>query len=42
MNILNSSESMLSVMMSDPDPRFKNSKFLHFLKRIQNGELVIH
>jgi len=25
---------MLEVMMSDPDPRFQNSQFLHFLKRI--------
>lgn len=32
---------MLNVMMNDPDPRFQNSQFLHFLKRIQNGELVI-
>lgn len=36
-NILNSSDSMLNVMMSDPDPRFQNSKFIHFLKRIKNG-----
>lgn len=36
-NILNSSSSMLEVMMNDPDPRFKNSQFLHFLKRIQEG-----
>lgn len=27
--------------MSDPDPRFQNSQFLHFLKRIQKGDLVI-
>jgi hypothetical protein len=40
-NILNSSSSMLDVMMNDPDPRFQNSQFLHFLKRIQKGELVI-
>jgi hypothetical protein len=40
-NILTSSNSMLEVMMSDPDPRFQNSQFLHFLKRIQKGELVI-
>lgn len=40
-NILNSSSSMLEVMMNDPDPRFQNSQFLHFLKRIQKGELVI-
>jgi len=38
---LNSSESMLDVMMNDPDPRFQNSQFLHFLKRIQKGEIVI-
>ena len=40
-NILNSSSSMLDVMMNDPDPRFQNSQFLHFLKRIQKGEVVI-
>lgn len=40
-NILNSSSSMLEVMMNDPDPRFQNSQFLHFLKRIQKGEVVI-
>lgn len=40
-NILNSSESMLEVMMNDPDPRFQNSQFLHFLKRIQKGDVVI-
>jgi hypothetical protein len=33
---------MLSVMMNDTDPIFQNSQFLHFLKRIQKGELVIH
>jgi len=40
-NIHNSSESMLNVMMNDEDPRFQNSQFLHFLKRINKGELVI-
>jgi hypothetical protein len=29
-------------MMNDPDPRFQNSKFIHFLKRIKTGEVVIH
>ena len=27
--------------MNDPDPRFQNSQFLSFLKRIQKGEIVI-
>lgn len=36
-NILNSSDNMLSVMMNDPDPRFQNSQFIHFLKRIKQG-----
>lgn len=40
-NIHDSSESMLQVMMNDPDPRFQNSQFLHFLKRINKGEVVI-
>ena len=38
---MNSSESMLEVMMNDPDPRFQNSQFLGFLKRIQKGDVVI-
>lgn len=40
-NIHDSSESMLEVMMNDPDPRFQNSQFLHFLKRINKGQVVI-
>lgn len=28
--------------MNDPDPRFQNSQFINFLKRIKKGELVIH
>ena len=32
---------MLEVMKNDPDPRFQNSQFLHFLGRIQKGEVVI-
>ena len=38
---MNSSSSMLNVMMNDPDPRFQNSQFLNFLKRIQNKEVII-
>jgi hypothetical protein len=33
---------MLNAMMEDEDPRFKNSQFLHFLKRVNNGELVVN
>ena len=40
-NIQNSTASMLDVMMNDPDPRFKNSEFLHFLRRIENQEIII-
>jgi hypothetical protein len=40
-NILNSSSSMLDVMMNDPDPRFQNSQFLNFLRKIQKGDVVI-
>ena len=40
-NIMNSSGSMLETMMNDPDPRFQNSQFLHFLKRIQDKEIII-
>ena len=38
---MDSSSSMLDVMMNDPDPRFQNSQFLHFLKRIQDKEIII-
>jgi hypothetical protein len=41
MRIKNATSSMLNVMMEDEDPRFKNSQFLHFLKRINQGDLVI-
>jgi peroxin-5 len=40
-NIMDSSSSMLETMMNDPDPRFQNSQFLHFLKRINKGEIKI-
>lgn len=41
---------MISMMESDPDPRFKQSKFLQFLKKVNTGEyeltndnkLVVH
>lgn len=32
---------MLDVMMNDPDPRFQNSEFLQFLKKVKTGELII-
>jgi hypothetical protein len=32
---------MISVMRKDPDPRFKNSKYLEFLDRISSGEWQI-
>lgn len=32
---------LISMMMSDPDPKFKNSKFLDFLKRVHTGEYEI-
>ena len=38
---MDSSSSMLDVMMNDPDPRFQNSQFLQFLKRIQHKEIII-
>lgn len=38
---MNSSSSMLEVMMTDTDPRFQNSQFLQFLQKINNKEIVI-
>lgn len=32
---------MMQVMMMDPDPKFQNSKFLSFLKKINTGEYEI-
>ena len=32
---------MISVMMNDPDPKFKESKFLGFLNKLNNGSWVI-
>ena len=32
---------MINVMMSDSDPKFQNSKFLDFLKKLNTGELRI-
>ena len=39
--IKNAASSMLDAMMDDPDPRFKNSQFLHFLKKINAGDVAI-
>lgn len=43
-------DGLISLMMSDPDPKFKNSKFLDFLKQVNTGhyeitdsnELIVH
>ena len=32
---------MLAVMMEDEDPRFKNSSFLKFLRKINEGKVII-
>ncbi len=38
---MNATNNLMEIMQNDPDPKFKNSKFLHFLSRIQKGELEI-
>lgn len=38
---MNSTGQMLDVMLNDTDPRFQNSQFLGFLKRIRNKEVII-
>lgn len=40
-SIMNSTDQMLDVMLNDTDPRFQNSQFLHFLKRIRSKEVII-
>jgi len=40
-SIQNSTDQMLDVMLNDSDPRFQNSQFLGFLKRIRNKEVII-
>ena len=32
---------MMNLMMNDPDPKFQDSKFLSFLKNINQGNLKI-
>ena len=32
---------MMEVMANDPDPKFQNSQFLQFLKKIKSGEVTI-
>jgi peroxin-5 len=32
---------LISIMMTDPEPKFQNSKFLDFLKRVETGEFEI-
>jgi hypothetical protein len=32
---------MMTLMMNDPDPKFANSKFLGFLKKLNDKELKI-
>lgn len=39
--IKSATSNMLNIMSEDEDPRFKNSQFLNFIKRINQGELVI-
>ena len=36
-----SANHMINVMQSDPDPRFQNSRLLHFLKKLETGEYEI-
>eukprot|EP01016_Furgasonia_blochmanni_P050659 TRINITY_DN785_c0_g8_i1.p1 TRINITY_DN785_c0_g8~~TRINITY_DN785_c0_g8_i1.p1 ORF type:complete len:741 (-),score=247.46 TRINITY_DN785_c0_g8_i1:79-1968(-) len=40
-NIKRAANDMIEVMMNDPDPKFRNSKFLQFLKKIDTGEYKI-
>jgi peroxin-5 len=32
---------LISLMMNDPDPKFQNSKFLDFLKKVNTGEFEV-
>lgn len=32
---------LISLMMTDPDPKFQNSKFLQFIKKVDRGEYEI-
>lgn len=37
----NISSALIEQMSRDPDPKFRNSKFLEFVKMLNSGELVI-
>jgi len=39
--IKDSANYMVDVMQNDPDPRFQNSKLLHFLKKLHTGDYEI-
>jgi len=39
--IKDAASDMVRVMMADPDPKFQNSKFLQFLKKLETGEYKI-
>lgn len=33
--------NLMDTMMSDPDPKFRNSKFLHFIQQVGKGNYEI-
>lgn len=35
------SSALIQQMANDPDPKFRNSKFLEFVQKLNSGELVI-
>lgn len=35
------SKALIEQMSNDPDPKFRNSKFLQFVSKMSHGELVI-
>ena len=39
--IKDSATSIIELMQNDQDPKFKQSKFLAFLRNIQDGKIVI-
>ena len=38
---LQATSGLISIMMNDPEPKFQNSKFLEFLKRVECGQYEI-
>lgn len=38
---MESCNNLMETMMNDPDPKFRNSRFLHFIQQVNKGNYEI-